>query len=169
MVKVYKIYWTALLVANLPPTTITWIVEYNHSYYAPSALKEFQNFKLKYHKIYTNVVEEGVRRMIFNANKKRIEEHNRKPFRTFDMGVTQFTDLTLNEFTKVLGTRLTSDSKQNDFEENIEKSTSIEESTTIDYQNDTCNAPVENQCKETPSCSCCLFHIDIELISLVLQ
>ncbi|XP_057658153.1 procathepsin L-like [Diorhabda carinulata] len=62
---------------------------------------KWSEFKNKYDKHYTNVVEETLRFNVFKDNLRKIDEHNKKfeaGLSTFKMKVTQFTDLTAGEF-----------------------------------------------------------------------
>ena len=60
----------------------------------------FGEFRTKYEKSYVNELEASRRRMIFEANVKEMEDHNRKyeagrvPFRK---GINKFTDMTADE------------------------------------------------------------------------
>jgi len=59
--------------------------------------KQFESFKARYGKTY-NVDEEEYRRSVFKTNLDRITVHNSDDSQTYEMGVTQFADLTNDEF-----------------------------------------------------------------------
>ncbi|MEY8699568.1 C1 family peptidase, partial [Enterococcus faecalis] len=63
--------------------------------------QEWDSFKSKHVKVYKNVEEEAKRMAIFHQNLVKIEEHNKlykQGLSTFKMGVTQFADMTSDEF-----------------------------------------------------------------------
>lgn len=70
-----------------------------------SALDEkWEEFKLEYNKVYTLSKEEILRKRIFAKNLADIEEHNERfaaGQETYEKGITQFSDLTYEEFAKV--------------------------------------------------------------------
>jgi len=62
-------------------------------------LEQFAQFKAKHGKVYTSAKEEGTRFAIFKDNLRKIEEHNQAGH-SWQLGVTQFADLTKEEFVK---------------------------------------------------------------------
>lgn len=61
----------------------------------------FNNFLVKYNKVYINSIEQTLRKTIFDNNLQKIEEHNKKfeqGLVTYKLGVNNFTDLTEEEF-----------------------------------------------------------------------
>ncbi|XP_076429632.1 protein CTLA-2-beta-like [Peromyscus maniculatus bairdii] len=70
----------------------------------PSLDAEWQEWKRKYEKTYSQD-EEGHRRMVWEENKKKIEEHNaeyEQGMASFCMGLNEFSDLTNDEFWEVI-------------------------------------------------------------------
>lgn len=61
---------------------------------AESTLTEFQSWKSKYSIKYDSLFEESYRERIFLENLAKINAHNAKKEKTFEMGVNQFTGLT---------------------------------------------------------------------------
>ena len=66
-----------------------------------SALGEFNKFKTDYGKVY-RPEEELYRFNIFIQNLAKIETHNADPKQTYMMGVTQFADMTGEEFVGII-------------------------------------------------------------------
>jgi len=62
-------------------------------------LQQFAQFKAEHGKVYTSAKEEGTRFAIFKDNLRKIEEHNQAGH-SWQLGVTQFADLTKEEFVK---------------------------------------------------------------------
>ena len=58
---------------------------------------EFEKFKEVFDKRYTKV-KETYRYTIYQENVKKIEKHNADPTQTYKMAVTQFADMTQDEF-----------------------------------------------------------------------
>ena len=58
----------------------------------------FENFKKEHGKQYSSRIEETRKFEIFKSNLMKIAEHNSKPHETWKMAVTQFADLTEEEF-----------------------------------------------------------------------
>jgi len=58
----------------------------------------FLNWASQYNKTYSNVTEQAYRESIFNANVRKINEHNSNGTYTWTMGLNQFADLTGEEF-----------------------------------------------------------------------
>ncbi|KAF2885260.1 hypothetical protein ILUMI_20926 [Ignelater luminosus] len=72
--------------------------------------KQWNNFKLKYNRTYATVEEEHLRQKIFVENLKEIKEHNEKydaGVVTFTKRVTQFSDMTNEEFVSTLTLKVT--------------------------------------------------------------
>merc|ERR1712241_309859 len=66
--------------------------------------EEFQRFKAKHGKSYSSAKEESHRFQVFQSNLRKISEHNSQPGVSWRMAVTEFADLTAQEFTDtVLG------------------------------------------------------------------
>uniref|UniRef100_A0A1B6FW15 Cathepsin propeptide inhibitor domain-containing protein n=1 Tax=Cuerna arida TaxID=1464854 RepID=A0A1B6FW15_9HEMI len=64
-------------------------------------LIQWQNFKVKYNKVYATPEEELKRRDIFLKNLKYVREHNEKYKRgevSFEVGINEFSDMTNDEF-----------------------------------------------------------------------
>lgn len=59
--------------------------------------KQFESFKARYGKTYT-VEEEQFRKIVFQANLERISQHNADETQTYQVGVTQFADMSTEEF-----------------------------------------------------------------------
>lgn len=77
--------------------------DYYFSYYKgdleqENSWDEFQNFQMKYNKIYNTIEEFEYRFSVFAENVRFILDHNFQPQRNFSLGINQFTDLTLSEF-----------------------------------------------------------------------
>jgi len=65
------------------------------------ASKAFSRYQYDFGKTYSSEEELATRRAIFEANVKKINEHNAKFAKgkeTYEMGINQFTDMTQNEF-----------------------------------------------------------------------
>lgn len=58
----------------------------------------FDRFKALHGKKYANDAEEAYRMRTFKINLDAIKAHNSKPNRAYDLGESQFTDTTENEF-----------------------------------------------------------------------
>ncbi|XP_055485245.1 protein CTLA-2-beta-like [Psammomys obesus] len=70
----------------------------------PSLDVEWQEWKMKHKKTYSQD-EEGHRRMVWEENKKKIEEHNaeyEEGKASFCMGLNEFSDLTNDEFWEMM-------------------------------------------------------------------
>ena len=83
----------------------------------------FKVYHFIFEKAYSLNTEEGVRRYkIFKTNVQQIKEHNAKNL-SWQMGVNQFTDLTDEEFVKLVGalpySELTKNIRDNDDDDNI--------------------------------------------------
>jgi len=66
--------------------------------------EQFQRFKVEHGKSYTSTEEEAHRFQVFQSNLRQISEHNSRPGETWRMAVTEFADLTAEEFRdRVLG------------------------------------------------------------------
>ncbi|XP_023346413.1 probable cysteine protease RD19B, partial [Eurytemora carolleeae] len=63
----------------------------------PNPDQEFTNFKIKFNKTYRSWAEEETRFAAFKKNLDRIEKHNGEKH-SWKMGITQFADLTRDEF-----------------------------------------------------------------------
>ncbi|XP_055383350.1 procathepsin L-like [Condylostylus longicornis] len=62
---------------------------------------EWENFKIQYGKVYNSYEEEATRKETFANTLKKIEEHNKnyaKGLSTFEMGVNEFADFTVDEY-----------------------------------------------------------------------
>ena len=59
---------------------------------------DFVLFKEQYNKVYTNSKEELYRRIVFNNNYNRIQEHNRNEENSFQLEMNQFGDLLSHEY-----------------------------------------------------------------------
>jgi len=65
---------------------------------------QFQRFKADHGKSYLSTTEESHRFQVFQSNLRKIEEHNSRPGVSWRMAVTEFADLTAEEFRdKMLG------------------------------------------------------------------
>merc|ERR1719384_479831 len=65
---------------------------------------QFQRFKADHGKTYRSTEEESHRFRVFQNNLRKISEHNSQPGVSWKMAVTEFADLTAQEFTEtVLG------------------------------------------------------------------
>merc|ERR1711953_962612 len=65
---------------------------------------QFQRFKADHGKSYHSTAEESHRFQVFRSNLRKISEHNSQPGVSWQMAVTEFADLTAQEFTEtVLG------------------------------------------------------------------
>ena len=70
-----------------------------------SVLTEFQSWKAKFSMKFETMFEESYRERIFLENLAQIKAHNSNEFRTYDMGINQFSALTQEEFVQqYLGT-----------------------------------------------------------------
>lgn len=70
-----------------------------------STLTEFQSWKSKYSIKYDSMFEESYRERIFLENLAKIKLHNANQYKTYEMGVNQFSALTQEEFVQqYLGT-----------------------------------------------------------------
>ena len=70
-----------------------------------SGSKSFSRFQAEYGKRYSSKAELTTRQAIFESNLQKISEHNAKYLKgevSYEMGVNQFTDLTLDEFQATL-------------------------------------------------------------------
>lgn len=65
-------------------------------------MKEYINFLAKYQKTYASAHDIKNRYMKFKSNYEMIEEHNSKEDSTFEMGITEFSDMTKEEFEQSL-------------------------------------------------------------------
>lgn len=63
---------------------------------------EWEIFKFKYNKSYSNQNEEKERKNIFYKSIQLINEHNLNENNTYKMSINSFSDLTLNEFKKLM-------------------------------------------------------------------
>lgn len=61
------------------------------------ALRQFEDFQYQYARIYTDN-EKSYRFSIFAENLAKIEKHNADKTQTYTLGVTQFADMTSEEF-----------------------------------------------------------------------
>lgn len=61
-------------------------------------IEQFELFKIKYDKNYTSKSEMIERYAIFLTNMLENDQHNTMPNVTYERGITQFSDLTINEF-----------------------------------------------------------------------
>lgn len=84
--------------------------------------------------------------MIFRFNLLKIEKNNADNSSKVELAVNMFADRTQQEFAKVLGTRPPPDDEQDDkgIDDGLIESFGDGR---LDYTNDTCNAPPENQGK----------------------
>ncbi|XP_034104190.1 procathepsin L-like [Drosophila albomicans] len=76
---------------------------------------EFELFKVEHEKSYDNEYEEQLRLQIFKDNKKLIDRHNKRYVSgetTYKMGVNKFTDLTQEEFKRLMLTSLNTNHSQ---------------------------------------------------------
>lgn len=83
------------LVTFLLAAVATWALFNHHTTQQPYS---FEQFKAEHQKSYHRSGEEEYRKTIFLRNLIRIAEHNAKTDKTYEMGVTQFADLTDAEF-----------------------------------------------------------------------
>ena len=67
-----------------------------------SANPTFDEWLVQYNRSYTTLAERNHRHAVYNANVKRIDDHN-KGNHTWIMGVNQFADLSATEFKKMVG------------------------------------------------------------------
>lgn len=67
--------------------------------------EEWSNFKKKFRKNYSSLEEEFKRKLIFAENLKNIREHNSNPNAEFQLGINPYTDLSHEEYVKMLGFR----------------------------------------------------------------
>ena len=67
---------------------------------APVQQSEFELFKQTHGLKFDSVFENNYRESIFLANVAKINTHNNNEFRTYDMGVNQFTHMTAEEFSE---------------------------------------------------------------------
>lgn len=67
-------------------------------YESTPVVSEFEAWKSKFGVIYTSKSEEAYRERIFLENLAKINHHNTNEFRTYEMGVNQFTAMTNDEF-----------------------------------------------------------------------
>jgi len=74
----------SLLIANMQPSN--------------SVDAQFEQFKVTHKKNYENVAEETYRKLVFLMNLAKIAAHNADKTQTHTLGVTQFSDLTQEEF-----------------------------------------------------------------------
>lgn len=71
-----------------------------------SSSDEWTQFKLKYRKDYSVIVDESVRQQTWDSNRRRVEAFNSKRDRSYVQRLNQFGDLTYQEFESIyLGTR----------------------------------------------------------------
>ena len=69
------------------------------------ASKAFSRYQYDFGKTYSSEEELATRRAIFEANVKKINEHNAKFAKgeeTYEMGINQFTDMTYEEFSNTV-------------------------------------------------------------------
>jgi C1A family cysteine protease len=77
----------SLLIANMQPSN--------------SVDTQFEEFKATHKKTYSNEAEEAYRKSVFLMNLAKIAAHNADKTQTHTLGVTQFSDLTQEEFVKI--------------------------------------------------------------------
>ena len=71
------------------------------------SVSEFEKFKRDFGKVYASIEEEEYRLSVFLMNLAKITAHNADSTQTYTLAVTQFTDLTQEEFAGIyLQTRL---------------------------------------------------------------
>ncbi|CAH2015336.1 unnamed protein product [Acanthoscelides obtectus] len=112
---------------------------------ASSIKEEWQQFKLIHGKTYRSLVEDKHRFSIFQDNVRMIQEHNKKyesGEASYAMKVTQFADMTQQEFLDLLKTQGKADRPRNALEFD---STGIETKTAIDWRKKGAVTAVKNQ------------------------
>jgi len=112
----------------------------------------FNKFKSENNRIYTTLSEESERFTIFQSNLRKIEAHNSQKGSTWKMAVTQFADLTEEQFkTQVLGSgyiRIPQNGK-------VKKRQETEESKQLPDQVDWRDAGIISEVKNQGSCGSC--------------
>jgi len=74
-------------------------------YQSTSPVSEFESWKAKFGFKFTSEFENTYRERIFLENLAKINAHNAKEFRSYEMGLNQFSALTTEEFAQTyLGT-----------------------------------------------------------------
>lgn len=63
-----------------------------------SVIQAYQTWKVKNKRLYTSQKEDDTKLQVFYGNYKKVIEHQRNESRTWDMGFTEFMDLTAEEF-----------------------------------------------------------------------
>ena len=104
---------------------------------------EFNEFKLTHGKTYSSVGEESYRKSVFLMNLAKIKVHNADKTQTHKLGVTQFSDLTHEEFVSQYLT-LKINAKFSDESQARTEATS-ERNGEIDWRKDGKVSPVKNQ------------------------
>ena len=118
-----------LLVSNMSPATGVDV--------------QFEEFKTTHGKTYSNAAEESYRKSVFLMNLAKISVHNADKTQTHKLGVTQFSDLTQDEFVKsYLTTKV--NPKFSD-ELNRRTANPTERNGDIDWTRDGKVSPVKNQ------------------------
>ncbi|CAH1966754.1 unnamed protein product [Acanthoscelides obtectus] len=118
---------------------------------ASSIKEEWQQFKLIHGKTYRSLVEDKHRFSIFQDNVRKIQEHNKKYESgevSYAMKVTQFADMTQQEFLDMLKTQSKGAPPRNGLKFN---STGIQTKKTIDWRKEGAVTPVKDHGK----CSSC--------------
>ncbi|CAH1966751.1 unnamed protein product [Acanthoscelides obtectus] len=118
---------------------------------ASSIKEEWQQFKLTHGKTYRSLVEDKNRFSIFQDNVRKIQEHNEKYESgevSYAMKVTQFADMTQQEFLDMLKTQSKGARPRNGIKFD---STGIETKKTIDWRKEGAVTPVKDHGK----CSSC--------------
>ena len=64
---------------------------------AEKPTKQFESFKARFGKVYS-ADEDEYRRSVFKTNLNKIQEHNADGSHTYELGITQFADMTTEEF-----------------------------------------------------------------------
>ncbi|KAH8307750.1 hypothetical protein KR044_012242, partial [Drosophila immigrans] len=114
----------------------------------------FNAFKLKHHKVYKDVSEELKRLQIFVENKKLIESHNKRYAageESYKMGVNKFSDMSPEEFQRLVLTSLNPADSQDGIDYIYNPSAKATLPSAVDWRLSGAVNPVKNQ----GSCGSC--------------
>jgi len=123
-----------------------------------SPLNQFSDFKREYGKTYAKLDEEQKRFEIFEQNVEKIKKHNSNPYRRWSMKVTEFADLTEEEFKSTLNGYQRLPMSGSDFSDGRMYSRDLPES--MDWR----DAGVVTEPKNQGSCGSCWAFATVEQI-----